>query len=306
MEPVKIMVARFPSGRRDDPDTTDWLVTTVVGMKTDDRIREIVNTRVDNTPITMGRNLVIRRAQEEGADFLLWVDNDMSPDAYLPSNPHKISSDATAVPFFPAAMNFLWKKRQENKPSVIAAPYCGPPPLENVYIFRWETSETDRPSDEPNMALEQFTRYEAAVKEGIQEVAALPTGLMLLDMRVFDGWDPPYTYYEWEDETESRKASTEDVTLTRDMSMRGIGVYCHWNTWAGHWKWKRVAKPHILSSKSISARFRDSVLRDYNINRGEQLVMVGEDNGDSNGNGLHRRPHADVGGDHQSEGEDTA
>ena len=291
MERVKVMIARFPYGGSESADICDWMVGTVLKMKEDPRIHtEIVRCRIDDTPITMGRNRALKQAKEHGVDFLLMVDSDMNCDAYHSSNPYPISHLADAKPFWDTSFDFLWNQRQAGIPSAIAAPYCGPPPCENIYVFHWATKASDIPEDDANISLEQYDRWTAYHMKGITEVGALPTGLFLMDMRALDAIDPPYTYYE-HDEEETEKHSTEDVTFTRDMAMRGVKMYCNWDAWAGHWKRKCVGKPHIITSSQVGAKFKASVAREYNIGPGENLIEVGKEA--SNGKGHRKIPDTD-------------
>jgi hypothetical protein len=257
-----VMVARFPHGRSEDPDVVDWLVTTVVSMKQDPRISKVVRFRRDDTPITMSRNHALETALSQEVDFLLMIDADMSPDAYLPTNPHRLGLDPTAEPFWDSSFNFLIETRQAGVPSVIAAPYCGPPPHENIYVFQWANRESES-VNEQDMSLDQYSRNHAASMRGIQRAAALPTGVFLMDMQCLDKLQPPYTYYEWSDDKELHKASTEDVTFTRDLSLRGVPLYCNWDAWAGHWKRKCVGRPQVLTAEAIGDRFRTAVLREF-------------------------------------------
>lgn len=274
--PVRVMFARFPGGHVDRDDVTDWLVGAVLAAKADPRIQpDILNWRRTDTPITMVRNLCIEVAKSEQVDFLIMVDNDMKPDAYLPSNPYAMAHCPAAKPFFQSSFDFAYQQRLAGKPCVIGAPYCGPPPCENIYVFQWANWETGGPEDNADIKLEQFTREQAATMRGIQEVAALPTGLIILDMRCIAENEPPYFYYEWKDKTESEKASTEDVTFTRDTALHGCTQYCNWDAWAGHWKQKCVGRPMQLTARSISQRFRNRVLAQYNIQPGEELITVG-------------------------------
>src|SRR5262249_2426190 len=136
-----------------------------------------------------------------------------------------------------------------NGPCVVAAPYCGPAPHENVYVFRWASFQTGHPN--PDNRLEAYTREEAAGLKSIQRAAALPTGLIMIDMRAIEAIKPPYFYYEWKTQEEMQKASTEDVTFTRDLAFAGIPIYCNWGAWAGHWKMKCVGKPHIIGPDDV-------------------------------------------------------
>ncbi len=276
-EPVKVLIARFPGGNSENPDVTDWLVHTVCAMKEDIRVSDIFHWRRDDTPVDMSRNNAVELAKTSGADLLLMVDNDMKPDAYLPSNTNGLGKDSRALPFWLSSFNFAWDHRFHKGPCVIFAPYCGPPPHENVYVFHWTNMESGAPMDQ-DMSLSQYGREWATEMTGIRETAAGPTGLILIDMDVFKELEPPYFYYEWTDKNHQQKASTEDVTFTRDVSLRGIPIYCNWDTWAGHWKRKCVGRPIPITSKQISEQFTNTILRKHlNVDRavGEEFVMVG-------------------------------
>lgn len=272
------MVARFPHGGAEHPDVTDWLVENAQKMKADPRISQVRPWRRDDTPITMSRNNAIELALKSGIDFLLMIDSDMALDCYLPS--HSIAPDWTdprAKPFWDTSFNFAYRKRQEGQAVVVGAPYCGPPPYENVYVFHWQTLQGDMPEgDTSDLTLEQYTRDHAATMQGIQECAALPTGLILIDMKAIEKLSKPWFYYEWDNELETGKASTEDVTFTRDLSLRGIKQYCNWDAWAGHWKRKLVGKPRPITASQVSKAFTDAVLKEYNIDRsaGEELCLA--------------------------------
>ena len=285
-ERLKVMFARFPGGGMDRAEVTDWLVRSVIAAKEDARINPcILNWRMTDTPITMSRNRCVADAQKSGVDVLVMVDNDMHPDFYLPDNPYAALKDPTSRPFFESSFDLLYHRRMASEgPAVIGAPYCGPPPHENVYVFQWQDRETNGPEDGSFFALEGFTREDSTKMSGITEVAALPTGLIMFDMRAFAFTDPPYFYYEWEDETESAKASTEDVTLTRDLSLNSVPQFCNWDAWAGHWKQKCVGRPVLLSPKTINRRFRSRILAELNImSPNEELIFVGRNGKASNG-----------------------
>jgi hypothetical protein len=123
-----------------------------------------------------------------------------------------------------------------------------------------------------------YDRKTASTLAGIQEVAALPTGLIMYDMRVFDMTEPktpedkPWFYYEWSNIFASEKASTEDVTMTRDLSLvcsQLFGynpIFCNWDAWAGHWKPKCVEKPKIISAKDVSRKLHQAVSDGFDHN----------------------------------------
>jgi hypothetical protein len=257
----RLMIARFPYMRIEDPDVTDWLVTTVIAAREDKRILSpIVRYRRVDTPIPMCRNQAACAAIEQEVDFLLMVDSDMSPDAYLPGNPYALGQSTTAKPFWHSSFDFAVQMRKQGTPCMIAAPYCGPPPHENVYVFRWTTLQGDHPNIDH--ALSQFTREDAAERRGIERVAALPTGIILVDVQSLKKLKSPYFYYEWTDSRETDKASTEDVTFTRDPGLLDVPIFCNWDAWAGHWKDKCVGKPTVLTSSMIGQKYREAVARD--------------------------------------------
>lgn len=259
MPKYKVMVARFPYLRIDEPDGTDWLASTILKMHKDPRISEIVRFKAMDTPIPMCRNRCLREALERGVDYLLMLDNDMSPDLPLPG----------AKPFWDSS----WDKMLSlGEPALIAAPYCGPPPIENVYIFRWTSNRNGVPDGD--FHLEQYGREEASRLVGFEAVAALPTGLILIDMRAIAAIKPPWFYYEYTDHFESQKASTEDVTFTRDLSLAGIPIYVNWDAWAGHWKELMVGKPSPMTVDTVKQKFVECLQRGYKS--GERTTIVGE------------------------------
>lgn len=284
--PYRVMLTRFPHGARDEPDVTDFYCRTCLEIKDDPRLsKDITTDRKDDTPITIGRNAVLKTARESGIDFLLMVDNDMKPDAYRADNPHALGMDPSAKPFWRSSLDFLIHMRESGTPAVIAAPYCGPPPFENVYVFKWESFAGDMPPDTIDSTLEQYSRSEAASKSGIEQVAALPTGLILIDMEAVRKVPPPYCYYEYDPE-QTRKQSTEDVVFTRDLTFHGVPIFCNWDAWCGHWKRKCVGKPRLINPEEIQKKMRDAILRPYNIGQNEKLVEVGR-----RGNGPWQSDH---------------
>jgi len=251
------------------PDIREWMVPLVAEASRDERIGTVRIWNLADTPITMTRNRAVLQAREFGVDVLVMVDSDMKPD--LPND--------GAKPFFFSSLDFLISHYHKG-PCIIGAPYCGPPPNECVYVFRWQNMQSYNPN--PDFQLEMYDRHTAVKMGGIQECAALPTGLIMYDMRVFELTEPktaddkPWFYYEWSDIYASNKASTEDVTMTRDVSLVGtqkLGynpVYCNWDSWAGHWKPKCVGKPIFIEAKGISAKMKDCF--EANVDNGIKLV----------------------------------
>lgn len=158
-------------------------------------------------------------------------------------------------------------------PATIGAPYCGPPPDECCYVFHWTSRGTG--SANPDFQLEMIPRCSAAIRAGIQEVAALPTGLILYDMRVFDILPPPWFEYEWGDPPyNSKKATTEDVYQTRNASLLGMPQFVAWDCWAAHVKPKVVGKPFIVTRDRVHSSLREAVLR--GVDSDQKLMILRE------------------------------
>lgn len=241
------------------PAIREWMTPLVATIQNDKRIENVRLFNLSDTPITMTRNRAVLMARQLECDVLVMVDSDMFPDMYV--------KESGAKPFFQSSFDFLVSHYPQG-PVCIAAPYCGPPPSECVYVFRWNDNESLNPS--ADFVLEMYDRLTASKLSGIQEVAALPTGLIMYDMRVFNLTEPksatdkPWFYYEWKDKYCAEKASTEDVTMTRDLSLVGstvLGynpVFCNWDAWAGHWKPKCVGKPMHLSAKDVGEKLKQA------------------------------------------------
>lgn len=263
---VSVFFARFPFGNAECPSSANWMTKTVVAAKQNPLIGEIFYRDYDDTPITMTRNLCFEEAKAVKADFVVLLDSDMWPDIGL--EPGHI--DMVARPFFPTAIEFAVN---HPGPCVVAAPYCGPPPHENVYVFLAANKEGQNPN--LDFQLDMLSREHAAQRGGFEEVAALPTGLMLVDMRCTASLSHPYFDYEWTDRTNSKKASTEDVYFSRNLALAGVRQYVLWDAWAGHWKRKLVTKPAPWTMDVIRQNCRDAVLRGQQST--ERLVMIGGD-----------------------------
>jgi predicted O-methyltransferase YrrM len=249
------------------PAIRNWFVKTVVAAKADPRIQDVVWEDFADTPITMTRNASVQWAKDNEVDVLVMIDSDNVPDLYL-------GKCADAKPFFQSSFDEIYAKWEQG-PRIIGAPYCGHPLQpdgsggENIFVFLWTNKGSVDPAT--GVRIEQFTREQAAVRGGIEECAALPTGCIMYDMRAFDLIEEPYFDYEFKgdkgfcDHCGSRirgpmteKASTEDVVLTRDISLAGclkLGynpVFVNWDAWAGHVKPLTVGKPVGIDATSVS------------------------------------------------------
>jgi hypothetical protein len=249
------------------PEIALWLAKTYYQMKTDPRIEYVGIETYCDTPITMTRNKAVEDAQNAGMDLLLMLDSDNEPDGYLKRYPQEVK------PFWPTAFGFAYERLTHGEPTVIAAPYCGPPPHpvgrdgiidhgEVPYLFEWGNRESDNPHCDFKLNL--MTRNEAAKLAGIYPVAALPTGVCLFTLNAFEGLPHPYFAYEF-NERQSEKKSTEDVVTTRDISLfwkmtKGLDVcYAACDSWALHHKTKKVGRPQFVAVEALSSRFVDAI-----------------------------------------------
>lgn len=257
MAKFDLLVARFPY-RPEEPELVDWLMGLEPSCVRDGRIGRFDVKRFADTPITMTRNAAVLYAIQGGYDLLLMCDNDTIPDV-------ERGEDATAKPFWPTALDFVLNHAG---PCVVGAPYCGPPPEELPYVFRWRNKESHTAN--PDESLQMFTREEAAGMAGVHEVAALPTGLILFDVRAFKVLPPPWFTYQYKGDgpecaacgepkprLQTEKASTEDVVCTRDMSILGVRQYATFDSWAGHVKRKVVRKPRPVTPDAMGLKLRE-------------------------------------------------
>lgn len=238
------------------PSIRLWWGRTLLAAKADPRVGDIWDRDFSDTPIPMTRNQSVQAARKAGADVLVMVDSDQHPD-------RELGEDPTARPFWGTAFDFLYGRRLRGLLTIVGAPYCGPPPCENVYAFRWANWQNDNPNVDHRQ--EPYSREEAAAMTGVGPVSALATGLIMYDLAVFDVLSPPYFYYEYTDVYEQEKASTEDVTSTRDANLvcwekvRQAPLYCAWDSWAGHWKPKCVRKPRVVTLDQIGENYRRAI-----------------------------------------------
>lgn len=249
----KVMLARFPGNFHEDPDTVSWMMKTLREMYEDPRIgpENVHCFCKSDTPIDMVRNQCIQNALDLGIDYLLMIDNDMKPDYQRPGK--------LLRPFWKTAFDWIYRR---DAPAAIAAPYVGPNPINNIYIFRWRNWNNYNPLA---YNLDQFTREEAAERTGIEKVAALPTGLVLMDMRLYEPGKMVLPWFDYEREGDEGscpacsqpkrgkwlgKASTEDVYWSRNLANAwrhtpGSGVYCLWDSWCIHIKRSYCLPPEL-------------------------------------------------------------
>jgi hypothetical protein len=246
----RMMLACFPYGGTQRKEITPWAMQAAVwASKQKDIDGGLKYWDQNDTPITMCRNLAVKAALANDIDILIMLDSDMAPDI---DKEH---------PFLPSAFEFI-KRRWHEAPTIISAPYCtaGPDYLPVMGLWRNHKDRFEIKSD-------LYTREEAAQLSGVQPCSLQGTGLMALDMRVFSGFEvggatvalpPPWFYYEYVDETNSAKASTEDMVFTRNVTLlfgkHGLEIgFVDWDAWAYHVKTQFVGKPYTVGIKTVAA-----------------------------------------------------
>lgn len=238
-EKVSLLVNVFTYSKQVGADVFVYTHSVTDAMRNHPRVSDVYVSYTTGYPTDRVRNAVVKEAKANGHHFVLMLDDDMCPDLGVVSKDHR---DPAAVPFLPAAIDFALA---HDGPCVVGAPYCSSPPLQEVVVMKTREKVPGLP-DACGSMLDKYTRDEAAVQTGIKRVAALPTGVMLVDLRVLDILPPPWFSYEYTDEPyNTRLASTEDVVFSRNCDWLGIPQYCGWDSWAGHVKSFTTGKPVV-------------------------------------------------------------
>jgi len=290
------------------PHYVPWFAKVYKQLSADDRVEQVAIKVYGDIPLDIERNRVVLDAKQHGFDVIVMLDSDNVPDLYFG---HR--SEARA--FIETSFNFLYEREIKGIPTVVCAPYCGPPPhptkggSENVYVFFATHDEGDdsNPDHVGRIRFEAYSREHAAIMRGIQPCAAGPTGCIMYSTSAFDLMPvhqhtkdeilddlmagkiskdrakqlinmESWFYYESPNGLRTSKASTEDVTNTREIQMAGLQkhgepvVFCNWDAWAGHFKPKCVGAPSLLRIESVSNLFRETVVN--NISGQEQSVDI--------------------------------
>lgn len=279
------------------PEITLWYAKTLVEMQQDKRIGKILTKKFGDIPLTMERNRAVRCAKDVGADVIVMIDSDNVPDLY-------VGWKDWAKPFWKTSFDFLYERKLRGLPTVVCAPYCGPPPhptgggYENVYVFHGEANESD--VAEQHIRFCAYSREHAAQMRGIQSIAAGPTGVVMYSLDALDLMNvhrltheqilqkykagdltlerakqllamQSWFFYEYTDAECTAKASTEDVTNTREIQMAGLVkhkqpvVFCNWDSWAGHYKPKCVGMPEPIYVETINQNYVEAVKQNVSL-----------------------------------------
>lgn len=240
-ERVKVLVTVFTYDKTMSADALVYCTRLYGQMVNHPRLNQLEISYSHGYPTDRCRNFVVKSARENGFDYCLMLDNDMGFDAQL-------GKDSSAKPFLPSSLDFALA---QPAPVFVGAPYCSSPPTQEVVVMKHREYAPGLLGG-MGKKLDKYTRDEAAVATGIERVAALPTGCLLVDLRAFDVIAPPWFHYEFTDPPyNTALASTEDVVLTRNADWLGISQFCNWDAWCTHRKVLDIEKPRLCPVDSV-------------------------------------------------------
>jgi hypothetical protein len=141
--------------------------------------------------VSDGRNLVVKRAFEEGADYIFFVDD----DTIIPRN----------------ALVQLFHHLQNNEKALLAggAYYRKYEPLESVYML--ESEDTTPYADDGNVEIGKV----------YHDCLVLPSGCTLIDMKLFEMLEEPYYQAHT---VQKRSALTEDTVICQKARDLGVDI----------------------------------------------------------------------------------
>lgn len=241
---IRLAIVRFSYDGQERVEVGQWIARNAPILNNHPRVADVGWSCPIGYPITCQRNAALAAAHRNGYHFVLFLDTDMVFDAHCREsfvNHPNLPVMSDQRPFMPAALDFAL---EHPGPCVIAAPYCAGPPEERVLVHRfheYESNSANAPAQ--GLKLQCFSREEVMTRTGYEQVAALPTGMMLIDTRMCDVLHAPWFSYEYADQDETRLAGTEDVVFSRNLYYLGIPQYCDFSGWACHVKNKHVGRP---------------------------------------------------------------
>lgn len=259
-EKVSLLIARLSYSGYERVEIANWLVQTALALHEHPRVENVYHKILMGYPTSRVRNVALKLCRDKGIHFLLMIDDDIVPDVHSPGR--SCGYDHLPVMrdqqnFLPSALEFAL---EHPGPCVIGAPYCAGPPDERVLVSRFREREGNHPDGAAAGALqlECFTRDEAAERTGFEMVSALPTGLILIDVRCTEKLHPPYFTYEYKDAEESELASTEDTVFSRNLCYLDVPQYVGWGSWAAHMKLKAVGRPRRYPGGAVAKQVRQA------------------------------------------------
>lgn len=211
------------------PHLTRWLSLMAFHLGRDAKSYNLANIDwfdVSTARILQMRNQCVRKALDVQATRLLMIDPDMWADAYLSFNGAAPTRDG-AKPFLASAWQFL----DENPGSVVAAPYCGRDG--QVHVF----------GNDDEGHIRRVARDYAASLTGWVRVAAVGSGLMLIDCDVFRKMKPPWFDDVYRNDEKTKLLLSQDAYFCRRCAECQIPIYVNFDSWCRHKQFIDVDAP---------------------------------------------------------------
>lgn len=186
-------------------------------------------------PIDIARSKLCTDALAREADFLLMVDDDMTPDCHL-------GVYDWAKPFMPTSMQYMM---DHSDCALVGAPAIVPAMGYRANAFF--------PSESANRIV-LSNRAFSAERRGIEPVFSIGSGMILIQVECLKKMQQPWFIFIGDDETNTQIVQGEDVRF--GLAAREVGYYvaCNWDAWAGHNKLVCYGKPgfdHIQKHRDL-------------------------------------------------------
>lgn len=233
-EQYRVCLARSAGHFSELTPFVTWFAALSFRLGRDPRIKDVIYQQPNSPRILLNRNLIVKSALESKCDFLLMVDPDMQPDF--------LANELGAIDFWKSSFEFMLR----NRGCVIGAPACSGYPKRDPCVWRLDP-EMDK--------VVRVTREEAGRQRPcLEQVSAIGTGLMLIDMQIFDKLEQPWFDDVYLDKSKTRLTMSQDVWFCRQVNKAEFPVFCNWSAWAAHWKYEPVCRPEIDTEITIGRR----------------------------------------------------
>ena len=220
------------------PETNDWLCDLQRELIISEKFEAAAIVGWKSYRSSMGRNRAIKEAIDSKCDYLLSVDPDMVPDVY-------VGHHEKAKKFFPSSLAWL----ESHPGGVVGAPAVGGRPKRRPNIYGVNTEG----------GLRELTHEEcraAVANPRVERVPCVGSGLLLIDMKLFRKFKPPWFCDTYWDDTQSELKLGQDMYFTGHATKTGAEVWCNWFSWAGHVKAETLVCPGLELEGETNARIR--------------------------------------------------
>jgi hypothetical protein len=230
LERLNILIARTCAYQAEHPALGNWLFETGVTFGKDNRVGDSWTVHDVKHRIHTSRNSMARWAIDNKVDYLCFVDSDMAPDYRvmydaLPKT-EQPNARPWARPFIKSTLDFMLTHPLVG---VVASPAVSGPPTSKINV--WIPDE--RGPKPHNLTHEEY----AALKPCFMPVRAIGTGLMMIDVKVFNEIEEP-----WFDDIYYPGSKMYDADISQDCAFcfkvaeAGFGVYANLFAPAKHMK----------------------------------------------------------------------